>query len=275
MATADLLVVCAEAILKNTLDIYFPILFLTTSTVCHLTLTLFNVVTSASVWFTVVFTIDRFVVICCKKLRKQYCTETTAVAVISVVSVLSCLINIPWFFAYEPAYIMQNGNSGCVLKQTFFISAEWVAFDLFTLTLTPCVPFILILLLNLLTARRILAASKVRKGLRGCSNGEHHKDSVIESRRKSIILLFSITGSFILLWTTPLTYSISLRVTSTSNSGTYKLESVGFMLGVLSCCINPFIYVLTQAKFREELKSGMKYLVKLCVKLCKLQLKTH
>ncbi|XP_078390912.1 putative G-protein coupled receptor 139 [Cetorhinus maximus] len=267
MAAADLLVVFAEAILKNTLDIYFPVSFLTMSTLCQLKLTLITVVTSASVWLTLVFTFDRFVVICCKKLRKKYCTERTAVAVISVVSVLSCLVNIPWYFAYEPVYIMDNVIHGCVLKQTFFLSAEWVAFDLFTLTLTPCAPFVLILLLNVLTARRILVASKVRRSLRGCSNGEYHKDPEIEIRRKSIILLFSITGSFILLWTTPLIYFISLRVTVTSNSAAIELESVGFMLGVLSSCTNTFFYVLAQTKFREELKSGMQYLVKMCAKL--------
>ncbi|XP_067883513.1 probable G-protein coupled receptor 139 [Heterodontus francisci] len=257
MAAADLLVVFTDAILKNTFEMYFPVSFLTISPVCCLNTMLIYVVTSASVWFTVAFTFDRFVAICCQKMKTKYCTTIMAAAIIWVVRAHSCLLNIPWYFAYEAEYIMDNITRGCVLKPIVFISPEWAVFELFNLMLTPCVPFILVLVLNVLTVRRIVAASRVRRKLRRCNNGENHKDPEMENRRNSIILLFSISGSFVLLWATLVAYFISLRTTVTLYSGSTEVEAVAFMLEVLSCCTNTFIYVLTQAKFREELKNAV------------------
>ncbi|XP_067836500.1 probable G-protein coupled receptor 139 [Heptranchias perlo] len=259
MTAADLLVVITDVMLRGIGEIYFPVSFLTITPVCRLIAILISTASTASVWFTVVFTFDRFVAICCQKLKTKYCTEKTAAAVIGVVSALSCLLNIPWCFVFDPEYIMDNIPRGCVLKTTFFTSSAWAAFDLFNLVLTPCLPFILILLFNLLTARHILVASSVRRGLRGRSNGENYKDPEMENRRKSIILLFSISGSFILLWSTFIFYIISPRTANVQYYTASDIESAAFMLQLLSSCTNTCIYVVTQTKFREELKNGVKY----------------
>ncbi|XP_067835140.1 probable G-protein coupled receptor 139 [Heptranchias perlo] len=269
MAAADLLVVITDVILKRVVEIYFPVSFLTITPVCRLFATMKFAVMAASVWFTVVFTFDRFVAICCQKLKTKYCTEKTAAAVIGVVSALSCLLNSPWYFVFVPEYIMDNVARGCVMKSTLFTSPAWAAFDLFNLALTPCLPFILILLFNVLTARHILAASRVRRGLRGRSNVENHKDAEMENRRKSIILLFCISGSFILLWSTGVFYVISPHITNSQSYTASDIEPVGFMLQLLSCCTNTCIYAVTQTKFREELKNGLKYPLNVIVTLAK------
>lgn len=122
----------------------------------------------------------------------------------------------------------------------------------------------LILLLNALTTGRFLALSKVRSGLRGCSNGEKGKDPEMENRKKPIVLLFSITGSFILLWIIQLVYIVYRRIANVSVITltlirTIITEQISFMLQVLSTCTNTCIYVLTHSQFREQLKKAVKY----------------
>ncbi|XP_067835225.1 probable G-protein coupled receptor 139 [Heptranchias perlo] len=271
MAVADLLVVITDVILRSIRWTYFPVSFLDITPVCCLIYFLIFAATEISVWLTVAFTFDRFVVICCEKLKTKYCTERTAAVVLGTVSVLSCFESLPWYFTLKPAFIIDNVHWFCVTKQGFHTSPAWTAYDMFHRILTPCLPFCLILLLNVLTVRRILVSSRVRRELRVRSNGENHKDPEMEKRKKSIILLFSISGSFILLWVTQVVFYIHKRITniysySASDLG-YVTESTAGMLQVLSSCTNTCIYVLTQTKFREELKNAMKYPLILIVKL--------
>ncbi|XP_067837077.1 probable G-protein coupled receptor 139 [Heptranchias perlo] len=275
MAAADLLVVISDPILRRMSAIYFPGSFLDITPVCSLVDFLVFATTEVSVWLTVAFTFDRFVAICCEKLKTKYCTEKTAAVVLGTVSVLSCLESLPWYFTFEPAFKIGNVPWYCVLKPSFFTSHAWAAFELFHRILTPCVPFCLILLLNFLTVRRIILSSRVRRGLRVRSNGKNHKDPEMENRKKSIILLFSISGSFILFWVTQVVFSIYQRITnrysySSPTDPLYITEYTAGMLQLLSSCTNTCIYVLTQTKFREELKNTVKYPLILIVKLVKL-----
>ncbi|XP_067892421.1 probable G-protein coupled receptor 139 [Heterodontus francisci] len=274
MAVADLLVVICDPILIWIVLIYFPDSFLRITPVCRLIVVLRYAATVVSVWLTVSFTIDRFVAICCEKLQTYYCTEKTAVVVAGTVSVLGCLESAPWYFTQQHDYIIDNIPMGCVNKPSFFILPAWAAFELFHYILTPCVPFFLILLLNVLTVRRILVSNKVRRGFRGHSNGENHKDPEMENRRKSIILLFSISGSFILLWVTLVVYNIYRRVADiryfySVTDPHYITEQTSAMLQVLSTCTNTCIYAVTQTKFREELRNAVKYPLNLIAKLMK------
>ncbi|XP_067851619.1 probable G-protein coupled receptor 139, partial [Heptranchias perlo] len=271
MAVADLMVVIVDVILVRIKVIYLPLSFLDITPVCSFIKFLSYAATVVSVWLTVAFTFDRFVAICFEKLKTKYCTERTAAVVLGTVSVLGCFESLPWYFTYKPRYVIYNVPWRCVTKASFFASPKWAAFDMFHLILTPCVPFCLILLLNILTVRRILVSSRVRRGLRGRSNGENHKDPEMENRKKSIILLFSISGSFILLWMTHVAFYIYGRITDIQyyysySDPRYITEQTSVMLQLLSSCTNTCIYVLTQTKFREELKNAMKYPFNLIVK---------
>ncbi|XP_067916283.1 probable G-protein coupled receptor 139 [Heterodontus francisci] len=274
MAVADLLVVITEPILIYLVVIYFPDSFLRITPVCSLFAVLLNAATVISVWLTVTFTFDRFVAICCEKLKTKYCTEKTAVVVAGTVSVLSCLESVPIYFIYNPSYIIDNVPMECMFKPSFFTSPTWAALELSHYILTPCVPFFLILLFNILTVRRILFSSKVRRGFQGHSNGENHKDPEMENRRKSIILLLSISGSFILLWMTKVVFNLMRRIadmqsfyTDINPDGITDYTSK--MLQLLSSCTNTCIYAMTQNKFREELKKAVKYPLNIAVKLVK------
>ncbi|XP_067869929.1 probable G-protein coupled receptor 139 [Heterodontus francisci] len=275
MAVTDLLLMITAVILNRIAGIYFPFSFLSLTPVCSFCVSLIYAIIDSSAWLTVAFTFDRFVAICCQKLKLKYCTKETAVRVIGTVSMLSCLKNSFLYFIYEPLYIINNVPFFCGITSTFYTSLVWAAFDWIHCILTPCLPFILILLLNALTVRHILVASRGRRRLRGHSS-EIQSDPEMEKRKKSIVLLFAISGSFILLYLLFFITILYVRIAdvtyfsgSNLTESTFILEEVGYMLQFLSSCINPFIYAGTQSKFREELKYGVKYPLSVIVKLVK------
>ncbi|XP_067910304.1 probable G-protein coupled receptor 139 [Heterodontus francisci] len=271
MATADLLVIITEVVLFRISYYYFPGSLLNITPVCRVIGVLLGSVTDCSVWFTVTFSFDRFVAICCQKLKTKYCTEKTAAVVLATSCILLCLKNIPFYFIYEPREIINNVSWFCIDKPSYYTEPGWVVFDWFDTVLIPLLPFAFILLLNALTVRHILVTSRVRKGLRGQSKGENRSDPEMESRRKSVILLFTISGNFILLWLVHIIEFLYYTITGTDpgdyNDSEYIFEQVGLMLQFLSCCTNTFIYVVTQSKFREQFKSAMKYPVTSIIQL--------
>ncbi|XP_067870224.1 probable G-protein coupled receptor 139 [Heterodontus francisci] len=274
MAVTDLLVIITAVLLNRIPAIYFPGSFLSITPVCSLSIMIIYASRDSSVWLTVTFTFDRFVAICCQKLKAKYCNEKMASVVIGMVCVLSCLINIPWYFIHEPMYIIDNVPWYCRKKDIRYTSLVWTAFDWTDRILTPSLPFFLILLLNALTVRHILAANRARRRLRVCSNGENQSDPEMESRRKSITLLFAISGSFISLWTTYVLQFFFERfikdyeIKGFSDPKYIFLESAN-MLQLLSCCTNTFIYAVTQRKFRGEISNMVQYPLKLIRNLCK------
>ncbi|XP_078391969.1 putative G-protein coupled receptor 139 [Cetorhinus maximus] len=275
MATADLLVIITEVILGQLSYYYFPVSFLEITPVCSVLIVLLRAATDCSVWFTVTFSFDRFVAICCQKLKRKYCTETTAAVVLATTGVLLCLKNTPRYFTQEPGEIISNVPWGCYTKPSYFTDPGWVGFDWFHTVITPLLPFALILSLNALTVRHILVASRVRKGLRGQSQGENRSDPEMESRRKSVIFLFTISGSFILLWSVYVFEFLYYTITGTDPSdythSEYTFAQVGWMLVNLSCCTNTFIYGMTQSKFKEQVKSLVNYPLTPIVQLIKKQ----
>ncbi|XP_067883429.1 probable G-protein coupled receptor 139 [Heterodontus francisci] len=271
MAAADLLVIITAVILWRVSYYYFPGSLLEMSPLCTVIGAMRRAATDCSVWLTVTFTFDRFVAICCQKLKIKYCTEKTAAVVLAITCILLCLKNIPFYFVYEPVEIIDNAVWLCYPKPSYYTKPGWLGFDRVDKVVTPLIPFALILLLNALTVRHILVASRVRKGLRGQSKGENHSDPEMESRRKSVILLFTISGSFILLWLVYVIYFLYYTIKAADprdyNDSEYIFLQVGFMLCSLSCCTNTFIYGVTQSKFREQVKSVVKYPVKSFVQL--------
>ncbi|GCC38226.1 hypothetical protein chiPu_0016738 [Chiloscyllium punctatum] len=264
MAVTDLLVIITAVILNRIPGIYFPGSFLSITPICSVSIALIYAARFSSVWLTVTFTFDRFVAICCQKLKTKYCTEKTAAVVIGSVCALGSVVNIPWYFIHEPIYTMDNVPWYCQLKNIRYTSPAWTAFDWIDHLLTPCLPFLMIVLLNALTVRYILVTSRARRRFCFQSNEENHNDPEMESRRKSIILLFTISGSFILLW---LTYVIQFlyerftndyKVQGFSDPKFILIESAN-MLQLLSCCTNTFIYAVTQTKFRDQLMTLLKY----------------
>ncbi|XP_067884567.1 FMRFamide receptor-like [Heterodontus francisci] len=266
MSTADRLVIITEIILRKFNRLYFPLNFLDLTSVCRSRYFLIRAAIDCSVWFTIAFTFDRFVAICCKNLKSKYCTRKSAAVVLSITGTLLCLKNIPTYFRYKPRRVIDNVEWRCSNKRSYFTDPRWIGFRMFEKVLTPLLPFILILLLNALTFRHILVTSRVRQRLRSQSKKDNHSDSEMERRRKSLILLFSISGSFIFLWLVYILYIFDAGYFLDDDSF-YIFEKVAYMLRNLNCCTNTCFYVATQSVFRQQLKSAVKYPVTSIIKL--------
>ncbi|XP_072341597.1 probable G-protein coupled receptor 139 [Scyliorhinus torazame] len=267
MATADLLVIITDGILYRISYYYFPGSFLDITPVCSVIYFLSRTTTDCSVWFTVTFSFDRFVAICSQKLKTKYCTKKTAAVVLATTTILLCLKNIPFYFTVGPVWIINNVPWDCYTKPSYYTDPGWLVFKWLHRVFTPFLPFSLIALLNSLTVRHILVASRVRKGLRG----QNRSDPEMDSRRKSVILLFSISGSFVILWLVHVIEFLYYNITDTDpnyyNDSLYIFEHVGIMFRNLSCCTNTFIYGATQSKFREQFKSTVSGAVAAITKL--------
>ncbi|XP_067835351.1 probable G-protein coupled receptor 139 [Heptranchias perlo] len=273
MAAADLLVVIIDLILRHIPIVYpaqFDFRFFIP--VCNIHAVLLFAATDCSVWFTVTFTFDRFVAICCQKLKTKYCTEKTASVVLGTVTVLSCLKNISWYFMFTGQYVPGNSPWFCDITDNVLTSPVWGAIEFIHNILTPGVPFILVMLFNAFTVRHILFASRARRRLRSHSSGESPRDPEMESRRKSIILLFVISGNFILLWAVFMVFTIWHRMWFLGFRSIFLplfVQELGFMLQLLSCCTNTCIYAVTQSKFRKQFKNVVKHPFILIVKFIK------
>ncbi|XP_067864734.1 probable G-protein coupled receptor 139 [Heterodontus francisci] len=265
MATADLLVMIINVMVYRIFSYHFPFSFLSYTPVCRVILYMTAINFDLSVWFTVFFTFDRFVAVCFQKFKTRYCTARTAGVVTAVICCLSFLKNILFLFAYEPEQIINNVQWGCRASVAFFSSPLGIALVWFHSTWLVWLPFTLIVSFNCSTIGRILVANRIRRKLRG-NKSENLSDSEMENRRKSIILLFTVSGSFILLWLTVAVSFVSTRLTDTNyyqgdrTAPGYIAYETGTCLKFLSCIQNPCIYIATQRKFREELKNVLKSL---------------
>ncbi|XP_072107827.1 probable G-protein coupled receptor 139 [Mobula birostris] len=263
MATADLLTIIFAVIFWRVSYYYFPGTFLDITPVCSVISVLGEAATDSSVWFTVTFTFDRFISICCQERKTKYCTGKTAAVVLTTTGVLFCFKNVPYFFKYRPAKVIDSIPWDCIEKPGSFTDPRWVGYKWLSKVLTPLLPVLSILLLNTLTVRHILVTSRVRKGLRGQSKAENRSDPEMESRRRSVILLLTISGSFIILWSVNvlefLYNTIAGLDPNNFKDSEYVFQHTGFMLLILSCCTNTFIYGVTQFKFREQFISAAKY----------------
>lgn len=196
---------------------------------------------------------------------------------VGITCAVSCVTHIPYYFIYEPISIIDGVPWICSIKPIFYTSSAWVAFASFHRSFTPYLAFILILLFNALTVRDILVTIRVRKRLLEKKSAEKQVDAETESRKKSIVLLFCVSGGFILLWFLFLVRFLYTRIAKLSylsgsslNNSKFLMEETAFMLQLLSFCINPFIYVGTQKQFRTELMNLVKYPANLIVRSLKL-----
>ncbi|XP_072346823.1 probable G-protein coupled receptor 139 [Scyliorhinus torazame] len=263
MAMADQLVIILDLILRQIPIVFVEQFdFLGSIPLCNIHAVLLFAATDCSVWFTVTFTFDRFVAICCPKLKSKYCSKKTTSVVLGIVTVLSCLKNIFWYFMFSTGYRMANTPWFCLVPDYVYYSPVWGAIDFLHNILTPCVPFVLILLLNVFTVRHIVVSSRARRRLRTHSSGVRPRDPEMESRRKSIILLFIISANFILLWSMFMVYSIWYRMLYFGYNSIHLhnfVMELGVMLQLLSCCTNTAIYAVTQTQFRQQLKNVLKF----------------
>ncbi|XP_051896870.1 probable G-protein coupled receptor 139 [Pristis pectinata] len=257
MAVSDLSVIIINVVLSEILIGRLPGTFLHHKNFLIAIVYLMGVSLKLSQWYTVAFTVDRYVAMCCQKFKTKYCRVKTVRILAALILIMISLENIPYLFVFQPLRIIGNISWGVEFRLEAFNSPAFVAFtrlksfpDLF------CV-FGSIFLFNGLTVRHILVSSKSRRGFRS-QRSERRRDTEMESRRKSTILLFSVSCSFLLLWL-PATVTHFIAGHTMHSNRDYSSPAhipalTGALLAHLSSCTNTYIYAVTQTKFREELK---------------------
>ncbi|XP_060706618.1 probable G-protein coupled receptor 139 [Hemiscyllium ocellatum] len=265
MATGDLMVLVFNVIVSQIFKYHFPGSLLNYTPACRLSAFLQGLSIQLSIWFTISFTFDRFVAICCNKLKRRYCTERMAKVVIFIVSSLNIMVNIPLSFRYEHTHVLNNVQWGCRTVTTYLTSPVWAAHRWLTNISNMFLPIPLLLLLNTLTASHILAASRVRLALKSSRGDavEMGRDPELKSRRTSIILLFTISSCFMVLSAPITVIHICVGVTHVTSfqvsTSLYVAIRAAFLLMCTSSCTNTCIYALTQRRFRKEVKNLLKY----------------
>ncbi|XP_059816787.1 vasopressin V2 receptor-like [Hypanus sabinus] len=255
MAVSDL-----SVILINVL-VYEILIFRLSSSFLHYTevlkATIYVLAVELSRWYTVAFTCDRYVAICCQKFKTKYCRVRTARILAAVLLAGLCLENIPLLFAFQPQRIIGNISWVVRPKLDIFNSLTFVALSRFKSFQNLCASG-LIILFNGMTARHILVTSKSRRSFR-THKSKTERDPEMENRKKGIILLFCVSGSFMLFWlpsaVTDIIASITMYFDRDYNSARYIAAQTGTLLANMSSCTNTCIYAATQTNFRAELKT--------------------
>ncbi|XP_069771766.1 probable G-protein coupled receptor 139 [Narcine bancroftii] len=272
MAMADLISVVSGVLLDQINNIYHYSPYLLITPICALNIVVRLSAMDSSVWLTVAFTFDRSIAICSQKLRERYCTERTAGVLTLMVTFVTCARYVPCYFAVKPLYVIDRVPWYCIENTEFVASPLFQAYEVFNCIMTPLLPFSLIVLFNTLTISHIIFVNKLRRKL--LNNSGMQRDSEVENRRKSMILLFALSINFILLWIPFTIFNLTWTVQNYFytdkylNSPTFVLQQCGYMLQFLSTCTNTCIYTLSQRAFRKQLKNGVKYFFTLNGYLC-------
>ncbi|XP_072342220.1 probable G-protein coupled receptor 139 [Scyliorhinus torazame] len=219
-------------------------------------------VTNCSVWLTVSFTCDRFVAICCQSFKRRFCAPKSAALVVGAIYLGTYVRSIPNFFTnvhyYDHEELEKESRDA---PSTDSIHA-WRVFYWVKLILNPLVPYFAVMLLNLLTVRHVLAASRVRRGFR--ADGQSTRDPEMQNRKKALVLLIAASASFILLWMPTICLFLFSRITATYSFHDFKdpvavIHEIADMLSILNCSTSTCMYALTQSKFRAELRRVVRY----------------
>uniref|UniRef100_A0A8C4RZI0 G-protein coupled receptors family 1 profile domain-containing protein n=1 Tax=Erpetoichthys calabaricus TaxID=27687 RepID=A0A8C4RZI0_ERPCA len=220
---------------------------------------------NASTWLVVTFTIERFIAINCFSLKVRICTPRCAAIVIMVVCVFSHLFAVPYYWTnislfnvtkYPTIYI-------CVYKQDL---SDYYVHGLvwFQTCLVYIIPFIIIFTLNGLTLRQIILSDKVHTEVSIFQRGPRQFNS---QKRKSVILLITVSMTFALLSVTRFVTQILIRTMhyeinrNDYNKPVNVAADLGTMLDLTNAAINMFLYACTQSRFRKELVACIKLVI--------------
>lgn len=211
---------------------------------------------NASTWLVVVFTVERFIAIHTWKMKTKICTPKYAAWTIMAVFFFSHLFSIPYY--WSNASIHNNNQTRCIYNQEappyFIRTLVWLqTFQAYIF------PFLIILTLNGLTLRLISLSNRVHVTADLTSRINKVMPLLRSRKRKSVVLLVTVSMSFVLLSVPRAITQIILRTThmytldrNDYNLGINVAADAGTMLCLSNAAANMYLYVCTQSKFRQE-----------------------
>ena len=203
-----------------------------------------------SIWLTLAFTVDRYIMICHPFTAEPYCTVSRARKVIAGIFIAGVLFNMPKFFEYRtiPVTLSQNiTRIGCDLTpfgrshlfRELFHSWFYIAF-------VCAVPFVCLAVLN---AFLMHAVHKSRKRGREINVAE-------KKRNDTTIMLISVVVVFFICQTPALVsraiWAFESNPDAFKGMGLYTLNEVGNFLIILNSSINFVPYYFFGKRFRKE-----------------------
>ena len=231
------------------------------SGICHIFLYLSYTSRLTSVWLVVLFTMERFVVVYIPSQRRRVCTHRCAKRLIILLLIISCLLCL-----YKPllsgVYQADTAHSkvGVCGRNTKYKYQVLVLDIIYALFITA-IPSIIILALNLPILKRIL-------GKQADSPGTKLVFRENRLRLELTIILLAISSCFVCL---TLPYFVFwcqqfLRTLYPSPESDFQGASgpllIARTIGYTNYCINFFLYCLTGAYYRREIKSIFRYYFK-------------
>ncbi|XP_036435636.1 probable G-protein coupled receptor 139 [Colossoma macropomum] len=221
---------------------------------------------NVSTWLVVVFTAERFLAITTWSLKNRICNPRCALRVIGVVFVVGHLLAVPYYWAYVSIYSQDAQHWLCIYRPDSPLEYALTMVSLQT-TLSHILPFIFIAVLNGLTLRQISLSNRVHAAAEVCKSTSGHKVApLLRSRkRKSAVLLVTVSMTFVLLSTTRSITQLILRTKGLHvDRDDYSLDinvaaDIGTMLSLSNAAVNMYLYACTQTKFRQEFIACVKH----------------
>ncbi|CRL00075.1 CLUMA_CG013358, isoform A [Clunio marinus] len=111
-----------------------------------------------SAWFVVAFTVERFIAVL-YPLKRHLCTIKRACTVLFILFIIGCFLNIPTFIYAAPLYSEYLNDSICDVRP----ENKMKIFNYIDTVIVFVIPFSIIAVLNILTAKAVWKVSGVRR----------------------------------------------------------------------------------------------------------------
>ncbi|XP_052765174.1 cysteinyl leukotriene receptor 2-like [Mya arenaria] len=230
--------------------------------VCQIMLYLQYIARFLSSWFVVFFTIERFIGVCFPLRRRHICNRKSASKVI-LVTIIFAAVGCAFKPFLSRSYVLRNGRPLCTSDR----GSQYISFILdsvFGVTIT-FIPFVIITVLNLLIIRQLVLQNRRSRKIRVVT-----EESVIRLEFTFILLAVSICFVGLNLpyfavwckkyWSIKQMFNVHEYTPGALQRQDDHLGNLDEILHVtrtifyVNYCINFFLYAVTGAFFRQELK---------------------
>ncbi|XP_036388644.1 probable G-protein coupled receptor 139 [Megalops cyprinoides] len=258
ISVSDTLVLVLIVVLELTLKYYTEEPFWSHEPWCSLRDIFTYGAYNTSTWLVVGLTAERFVAINTVALKAKLCTRRCTLRVITAVVLLSFLCTIPFYWSNSSVFIAQEGRWVCVYKRA--ASDLYVQALVWSQTvLVYILPYLIIFSLNGLTMRLIARSNRVHVVAEPGAGPQKAVPLLRARKRKSVVLLVTVSMSFALLTVTRFVTQIALRTPRHygEDRNDYSdvvnvAADVGTMLSLSNAAVNMYLYACTQPRFRRE-----------------------
>ncbi|XP_077345220.1 putative G-protein coupled receptor 139 [Lithobates pipiens] len=266
LAVANILLILVVTIFRDIFYFYVDVTLYWPEPSCGVSNWIYFTCVYSLTWLTVAFSFDRYVIVCCMKLKLRYCRPSVTRWVILGVYTSAFLVAMPTFWMYVPIRTTQPDGTIfhiCSLHRNLSSIPFLSVYDHIQTTVWIVFPLVSLILTNGLTVWHITMTTKVRQVLKA-NGGKQSDDPEVLRRKKSVTLLAMISISFLAHWLPKMVVKVVERVTypPVNRYDFYHPVNVVRMLCnmliVFSSFSNVCIYSLTVTKFREELFRGVK-----------------